>query len=194
VDEGEIALFPLHTVLFPGGLLPLRIFEARYMDMARRCLREDTGFGVCLIREGREVGAPAVPAPVGCYSRITWSDMTQLGVLEIRALGTERFRILGTRAQPDGLLLGRFERLPDAPDAPVPAEYSACVALFERFVAQIGARHFHGPPRTDSCQWLSGRLAELLPLPLEYKQRLLETDEPSARLAGLQRLIAGNPA
>ena len=99
----EIPLFPLNTVLFPGGRLPLRIFEQRYMEMAKSCLRDGAPFGVCLIVEGAEVGAPAVPATVGSLARIASWDMPQLGMLHVSAIGTERFRILRRRTQPDGL-------------------------------------------------------------------------------------------
>ena len=85
-------------MLFPGGVLPLRVFEARYMDMTRDCIRDNKPFGVCLIREGREVGAPAVPEPVGCLARIAEWDMQQLGVMTLRTVGTERFRLLSTRS------------------------------------------------------------------------------------------------
>ena len=83
----EIPIFPLGTVLFPGGLLPLRLFEQRYLEMAKTCLRDAAPFGVCLIREGAEVGAPATPEPVGCLARIAHWDMQQLGLLQIVAQG-----------------------------------------------------------------------------------------------------------
>ena len=104
-------------MLFPGGGLPLRIFEARYMDMAKTCLREGTPFGVCLIREGKEVGAPATPFDVGTLATIESWDMQQLGVLQIVARGGRRFRILDCLAQPDGLLRATAELLPDDADA-----------------------------------------------------------------------------
>ncbi|HEX6690478.1 MAG TPA: LON peptidase substrate-binding domain-containing protein, partial [Burkholderiales bacterium] len=99
----NVPLFPLNTVLFPGGRLPLRIFEQRYMDMAKVCLKDGSPFGVCLIVEGREVGDPAVPAEVGTLARISHWDMPQLGVLEVVALGSQRFRIKSRRVEPSGL-------------------------------------------------------------------------------------------
>jgi uncharacterized protein len=104
-------------VLFPGGSLPLRIFETRYMDMAKACLRDGAPFGVCLIREGREVGAPATPFDVGTLATIESWDMQQLGMLQIVARGGQRFRIHERRAQPDGLLRATVELLPDDADA-----------------------------------------------------------------------------
>src|SRR3954470_11255789 len=88
-----LPLFPLNTVLFPGGRLPLRIFEQRYMDMAKACLKDSSPFCVCLIVDGKEVGEPATPADVGTLARIATWDMPQLGVLQVVAVGSQRFRI-----------------------------------------------------------------------------------------------------
>src|SRR6188768_4210937 len=93
----SVPLFPLQAVLFPGSVLPLRIFEARYMDMAKACIKSGDPFGVCLIREGAEDGAPAVPENVGCLARILDCDMEELGILKVRAEGLERFRLLDSR-------------------------------------------------------------------------------------------------
>src|ERR1051325_11630477 len=101
-----IPIFPLHTVLFPGSMLPLKIFEVRYMDMARACLRDSSPFGVCLIREGEEVGAPAVPEAVGCEARIADCDVEELGILKVRAEGLGRFRIVSTEVNRQGLIVG----------------------------------------------------------------------------------------
>jgi len=95
VDAVEIPIFPLGTVLFPGGVLPLKLFEARYLDMAARCMRSNSPFGVCLISEGGEVGEPAVPHGLGTIARIVDWDMSQPGLLFIKTVGGERFRILG---------------------------------------------------------------------------------------------------
>ena len=92
-DQIQIPLFPLGTVLFPGGPLPLRIFEPRYLDMVSDCLRNDKAFGVCLIKDGREVGEPAQPFDVGTMAKIVDWDRTDDGLLAITALGTSRFRI-----------------------------------------------------------------------------------------------------
>jgi Lon protease-like protein len=104
-------------VLFPGGSLPLRIFETRYMDMAKGCLRDGAPFGVCLIREGREVGTPATPFEIGTLATIESWDMHQLGLLQIVARGGRRFRVLDHRAQPDGLLRATVELLPEEADS-----------------------------------------------------------------------------
>lgn len=175
-------------MLFPAGRLPLRIFEQRYLEMAKACLQGQAPFGVCLIREGAEVGAPAIPNRVGTLARISAWDMPQLGVLQVTARGERRFRILERRVQPDGLIRGNVEILPDEVDASVPAELMPCVKLLERVIEQH-PELLERPHRLDSCSWVSARLAELLPLPLETKQALLELDDGRARLERLNGLV-----
>ena len=175
-------------MLFPGGRLPLRIFEQRYMAMAKDCLRNETAFGVCLIRAGAEVGAPATPADVGTLARITTWDMPQLGVLQVSALGERRFRILERRVQPDGLAVASIELLAEEIDSPLSGEFSHCTRLLERVLDQHPGLA-EQPYRLDSCAWVSARLAELLPLPLDAKQELLELDDARARLEQLSALI-----
>ena len=184
----DVPLFPLNTVLFPGGRLPLRIFEQRYLAMAKACLKDGTPFGVCAIREGAEVGAPAIPAEIGCTARIAEWDMAQLGVLEVIAQGESRFRILARRIEKNGLQLAQVEILPAEQDAPVPSACSACVRLLERVIEQHGAL-LPSPQKLDSAAWVSARLAELLPLPLATKQELLEIDDAAARLERVNSLL-----
>ena len=186
---GPVPIFPLGTVLFPGGLLPLRIFEVRYVEMAKACLKDGTPFGVCLIREGSEVGTPAVPEPVGCLARIVECDVEQLGVLSVKAEGLERFRILSTEVNRDGLVLGRIEDLhpePPAPDAPGLAE---CTALLRKLVSGIGEARFAPPLRFEDASWVSFRLAEILPLRMDAKQKLLELTDATLRLAVLHKFL-----
>ena len=190
----DLPLFPLGTVLFPGGLLPLRLFEQRYLEMAKTCLRESAPFGVCLIREGAEVGAPATPEPVGCLARIAHWDMQQLGLLQIVAQGAERFRILDRRLQPDGLARADVELLPEEADTPVPDSLAACRQLLERVAAEHGERIFAQPYRFDSCAWVGARLAEILPLPLSTKQELLELGDGLRRLETIHRFLGRRPA
>jgi hypothetical protein len=189
---GELPLFPLQTVLFPGGRLPLRIFEQRYLGMAKACLRDGTPFGVCLIREGREVGEPALPEEVGCTARIVEWDMAQLGVLQVVARGEQRFRIRSRRVQPDGLALGAVELLEEARDTPIDAEGNLCARVLRRIVEAAPPGLVESPPRFDSADWVSARLAELLPLSLASKQRLLEMDTARDRLEVLHRLISSS--
>lgn len=184
----DIALFPLKSVLFPGGLLPLRIFEQRYMDMAKSCLREGHAFGVCLIREGAEVGAPAIPVEVGCLARIASWDMPQLGLLHITARGEQRFRILSRTVQRDGLARADIELLPQDTDGKITANCAVCVSLLERMIEEQAAL-FELPHRLDSASWVGSRLTEVLPLPLTAKQELLEMSDAAARLERLTALL-----
>jgi Lon protease-like protein len=180
-------------VLFPRGRLPLRIFEPRYMDMAKGCLRDGTAFGVCLIREGREVGAPAVPEEVGCTARIASWDMVQLGVLQVLARGERRFRILERRAQADGLQLARVELLEEAADTALEAS-DLCARVLRRALEDAGEEVVEPPLLYESAAWVGERLAELLPLSPVSKQRLLELDDASARIEILRRLIRPDAA
>lgn len=184
----DIALFPLQTVLFPGGRLPLRLFEQRYLAMAKECLREDAPFGVCLIREGGEVGAPAVPVEVGCTARIASWDMAQLGVLQVVARGERRFRILERRVQADGLARARIELLGEGSDA-VLEETDVCARILRQAIESGGDALIEPPPRYASAAWVGARLAELLPLSLEARQRLLEMDDAADRIEVLRRLV-----
>lgn len=185
----EIALFPLHTVLFPGGLLPLRVFEPRYMEMATACLREGIPFGVCLIREGREVGTPAVPHAVGCLARIMQWDMQQLGVLSITVRGERRFRVLERRVQRDGLIRSEIEPLADEDDALVPEALAMCARVLKAIIDEGAGAGIEAPFRFESSSWVSARLTEILPLPFAFKQQLLETDDSRRRLEALREAL-----
>lgn len=175
-------------MLFPGGRLPLRIFESRYLEMAKACLKNGSPFGVCLIRDGAEVGAPAIPSEVGTLAKIVTWDMPQLGLLHVTARGEQRFRIRSRSVQADGLARASVEVLGDDADAPLPEEASATVRLLERVIEQH-PELLERPHRLDSCSWVSSRLTELLPLPLEAKQALLELDDARTRLERLNALV-----
>ena len=187
----RIALFPLGTVLFPAGVLPLRIFETRYVDMVRRCMREDSGFGVVLIREGMEAGPVGKVEAVGTWARIV--DFGQLpdGLLSIVARGERRFRIVGGDVQKDGLNLGDVEWLPDAPSRLGEDEYPALRATLARVLADLGEDYPVGQPQLDDAQWVAGNLAQLLPAPAEFRQRVLEVDDVRSRLDMLESVLAG---
>lgn len=185
----DVPLFPLGTVLFPGGLLPLKIFEQRYLEMAKGCLRDGTPFGVCLIREGSEVGTPATHESLGCLARITQWDMQQLGLLQLVGQGGARFRVLERRVRANGLIVADIEILGERADAPLPEKFRACRQLLERIVAEHGERLFARPFLLDSSAWVGARLAEVLPLPAAARQKLLELDDSLQRLEILQRLL-----
>jgi Lon protease-like protein len=186
----EIPLFPLHGVLFPDGLLALRVFEARYMDMTRECMKQKLPFGVCLIREGREVGAPATPEEIGCLARITEWDMQQLGMLHLRTRGEQRFRILNSSANSQGLLSAEVELIPADEDMEIPRQFSACAQLLQMVVVDRADEVFAEPHRFDSATWVGNRLAEILPVPLLAKQKLLELTDSLARLEVIQKFLA----
>jgi hypothetical protein len=189
----DVPLFPLHTVLFPDGLLPLKIFETRYLDMASDCLREKTPFGVCLLKSGGEVALPdepSVPESIGCLAEIDDCDVETFGVLLIRARGTRRFRLLSHRVESSGLLVGMAERLPD--DMPLEgnqhlAKFGACAEVLERIIATIRERDpdslpFAEPFRLEDPSWVSNRLSEVLPIALKARQKLMELTDAGARI------------
>ncbi len=187
----RIPLFPLRTVLFPGGPLRLRIFETRYLDMVSRCLREDTGFGVCLIRNGNETGQPADPHPVGTIARIVDWSQGQDGLLGLVALGGNRFRIVDTDVAENRLLWGDVEILDDSPTGEVPEQPEELRRLLDQVLGLTGLGYEHVDRRERDALWLGCRLAEILPLELSQKQQLLELDDPQQRLRALQPLLPG---
>jgi Lon protease-like protein len=181
----ELPLFPLNTVLFPGGVLPLRIFETRYLDMVSRCMRTDSGFGVVTIHEGRETGGqPTSIHPVGTLARIVDFDQTDDGLLGITCLGVQRLRVVGHRVQPDHLLIGEVQWLPDDPALPPLPSHEPLAQvlrdLLENEELQLYIRFL--APDWDNAAWIGNRLAELLPLPPRIRQALLEMTEPQQRL------------
>ena len=190
----DLPLFPLHTVLFPGGRLQLKLFEQRYLEMAKECLRTNAPFGVCLILEGQEVGEPAVPALVGCTARISTWDMPQLGVLNVRALGERRFRVIERRTERNGLARGEVELLPAEHDSEIPPKLTLGAQLLRRVIEGQPEELVEAPYRYDSCSWVSARLAELLPLPLAMKQELLEMDIGLGRLEALDAVLVRSGA
>lgn len=185
----DIPIFPLSTVLFPGGVLPLRIFEARYMDMVKRCLRTESAFGVCLITDGREVGQPADHENMGCSARIAEWDMEQLGLLNIRTVGQRRFAIESRRVEKDGLIIATVNWVDQETDTPVPDEFTSCVELLRRIVhdlvdkeAEPMRRMVEAPYRFESASWVSNRLCEFLPISGSIKHKLMTLNDPLARM------------
>lgn len=172
----------------------MRVFEARYMDMARQCLREKSMFGVCLIHEGNEVGKPAVPEAVGCRARIVECDMQQMGVLQLLTQGVERFRVLATTTNSQGLVLAEVEAIPEDAPAAIPEQYAACAKLLARVIAEHGKGLFAAPHHADDAAWVGYRLAEILPFPPAERQKLLCMQDSLARLSILNRIIRSNDA
>jgi Lon protease-like protein len=194
VSAVEIPLFPLNSVLFPGGPLPLRIFETRYLDMVRRCMREESGFGVVLIRAGAEAGGAASTYDVGTYARIIDFSQQPDGLLGIRALGERRFRILQWHRARDGLNLADVEWLPPETGEPLTAEFAELGPALAEVLRQYADLYVGIEPRLDDASWVAARLAELLPLPDVHKQHCLELDSGLERLRYLRPMFEITPA
>jgi Lon protease-like protein len=166
----SLPLFPLRTVLFPGGLLPLKVFEQRYIEMTKACLRDERPFGVCLITHGDEVarGDGAFPeiANVGTLARITGFDMPQLGIL-----------------------VASVTPFPDEPRHTLAETYAPLARLLRVIATRLGASNFPADTHYDDASWVGYRLAELLPLPLSIKQSMLEVNDANVRLAALKQFL-----
>ena len=184
-----IFLFPLGTVLFPGGSLPLKIFEQRYLDMTKACIRDNLPFGVCLIREGHEVGVSATPESVGCLATIEQWDMPNPGMFHLLARGGERFRVIETSVASNGLMSAEVAILPDGEPCSPDAE---CVVLVKSVIDRVGAENFPQPVKLDDGAWVAYRLAEMVSLPMTVKQRLLEMDSASGVADEIKKLIKTN--
>ena len=189
VDTLRLPLFPLNTLLFPGGLLPLKIFEQRYLDMAAACMKANTPFGICLIASGGETGSAAQPHPVGTLATIGNWEMEQLGILMISAQGGRRFRIINTMVGPDNLLTGTVELLADTLRTPFPPNRERLLPLLRRVVNDLGNERIPEPHRYDDAEWVGYRITEVLPIQNLAKQKLLELEDPLARLEILEKFL-----
>jgi uncharacterized protein len=177
----EIALFPLNLVLFPKGPLPLRIFETRYLDMVRRCMRGTQDFGVVLIREGSETG-PAETVDVGTLANIVDFHQLSDGLLGLSCVGLSKFRIRSRNRQADGLNVAEVDTLPPEPAVAVPARHARLPKLLRSVLPQLGEVYTGLEMQLDDAAWVGHRLAEILPIPAAEKQACLELDDPIQRL------------
>lgn len=184
----EMPLFPLQTVLFPGGPLPLRIFEPRYIDMISGCMKADIGFGVLLASPGDE-SAPASLHEIGTVAKIVDWDQLADGTLGVVVVGEERFALNGSRRQADGLNIGVVELLEAEPRVPLPARFQDMARLLEGVFEDLGPHYAHITPDFGDAGWVGCRLAELLPVDLEHKQYCLALFDPIARLDYLEPLL-----
>ena len=189
VETLRLPIFPLNTVVFPGGLQPLKIFEQRYLDMAAASLKDNSPFGICLIASGHETGAAAEPQAVGTLATIASWEMEQLGILQIIARGGRRFRIIETRVGAANLLEGTVELLAEQPAVPLPAERRRLLPLLQRIVSDLGPERIAEPHRFDEAEWVGYRITEVLPIQNLAKQKLLELDDPLARLEILETFL-----
>ena len=189
-----LPLFPLKAVLYPGGVLPLRIFETRYIDMLRECMKNDAPFGIVLIKSGQEVGAAAEPEQVGVLAHLIDWDMPELGLMMVRVRGGERFRIHETRVYPDQRLEALTEPIPPDPEVAPSDMHVQCARALKLVIDDMEARlrtsdepddatPFARPLRMDSASWVANRWCEILPIPLQARQKLLELEDPSMRLS-----------
>lgn len=198
--DNWLPLFPLKTVLFPDGILPLKVFEARYIDMVRECMKNNVPFGVVLIKNGQEVGAAAEPEQVGCLAHIVDWDMQTLGVMMLRTQGGERFRILETRILKDQRLEARVEHI----EADIPTKVSElhvqCAKTLKLVMDDVAAKGFAEqgdaflspfaePVHLESASWVSNRWCEILPIPLKARQKLLELDDAQSRLSIIHQYL-----
>jgi uncharacterized protein len=190
-DAGSLLpLFPLQTVLFPGGLLVLKVFEVRYLDLVTRCLRSGSPFGVVCLRQGKEVGrgnGPVLFEDTGVLARIDEVDGEQAGILKVRCLGLERFRLQGRPTQlADGLWQSATRPVePDTRRMPGPAVFETVKALSNAInsLRERGQLPFAEPFRLDDAGWVANRWCELLPIPLSAKQKLMALEDPVVRLS-----------
>jgi Lon protease-like protein len=184
-----LPLFPLQAVLFPGGLLSLKVFEARYLDLVSASLRENKPFGVVALRQGSEVrkaGEPVVLEDIGTAAELIDVDSTQPGILQVRCRGLKRFKVLSREQQPDGLWLAQAEHIDDDDEHIAPGEaYLETVRGLANAIAtlkQQGAEPFLKPFKFESAGWVSNRWCEILPISIAAKQKLMELPDPQVRL------------
>ncbi|WP_373038286.1 LON peptidase substrate-binding domain-containing protein [Xanthomonas campestris] len=187
----SLPLFPLHSVLLPGAAIGLRVFERRYLDLVRDCGRTGSSFGVCLILDGSDVGAPAVPAAYGTEVRIEDFDVGADGVLVLRLRGTRRFRVQRSRVRDNGLVVGEVSWCEPDSDDELRPEHGLLATVLERMLEQVGGEFASaGPGLLDQAAWVGWRLAELLPLSEGQRLSLLQEDDPHRRL---EQLLAWMP-
>ena len=186
----DIPLFPLPTVLFPGGYLPLRIFEQRYIDMVRECSATGKCFGVCLINNSEKENRAATHFRVGTMAEICDFSILDDGLLGIAARGRQMFVIQKTRMRDNGLLMAEVEPLAEPDPVEVPVDYSILSMIAGRFMEQLGSNYpSFQPHHLQDANWLGFRLAELLPLENTEKQTLLQISDPLERLQLLVEVL-----
>jgi uncharacterized protein len=194
MSPAPLPLFPLHTVLFPGGPLSLRIFETRYLDMVRRCLKEQVSFGVVQILEGVEAGAVAAVAGTGTSARLVDFETRADGLLGIMCIGERRFRVLRRWQQPDGLNLAEVDYLPPEAPCALPRELAHLGELLREVLPKLGGAYAQVEAHFGDAGWVGNRWAEILPLTVAEKLALLELADPLARVAQVAAWSARQPA
>jgi hypothetical protein len=188
-EAAELPLFPLHTVLLPGGPLQLQIFEPRYVDMIGRCMRAGTPFGVVRIIEGSEAGAVSDTAATGTSARIIDFHTLSNGLLGLLCLGERVFRLQSRRSQADGLVVGQVSWPAPHATVPVAPQFADLVAALREVLPRLPPTYAHIPRNFADAEWVSYRLLELLPLTPEQRQHSLETHDPVQRLEWLAPMV-----
>lgn len=178
----RLPIVALNTVVFPGGILPLRFFEPRYLDMVKRAIADDEGFGICAIRRGQETGTPAEPFDLGTEVVVTDWSMPEPGILHVRTQARERFIVRTLATAPGGLLVGSVDDLHAECPAPIPETLALAPEILRHIIADVGPERFPAPHALDDAAWVGFRLAEVLPLKLTARQDLLEMNDSVARL------------
>jgi hypothetical protein len=185
----KIPLFPLNAVLFPGGVLPLRIFEPRYLDMISDCMKSECGIGVILIEEGKEAGAAAKVHELGTMSFISYWHKRNDGMLGITLTGDQRFRVLSTEVKPNQLTVAEVELLADFEKHQEEHDSLQFINLLKQIIAQLEPPYTTMTKYYDDMDWVSARLIELLPLQLKAKQNMLAMNNVNERINYLHPLL-----
>lgn len=190
-DGASLSLFPLQTVLLPGASLGLRIFEQRYLDMVRDCGRHGTGFGICLVLQGEETGAPARPAAYGTEAVIEDFGSGDDGLLTLQVRGTRRFCVRRTKVRDNGLIVGDVEWCAGDADDVVQPQHALLSTVLSRILEDVGGEHAAAPKaRFDHAAWVGWRLAEFLPLSDTQRQAMLQEPDAHVRLDQLLALMS----
>lgn len=188
MTKDQVPLFPLHTVLYPGGPLPLRVFEARYLDMISHCLKTETRFGVVLIREGNETGQVTMHS-VGTLAKITDWYQGSDGLLGVTAVGEQRFRLLDSCCRSDSLNIGDIALIDEQESIPLPEEFKRLSKILAGVLGDLGKRYESVGEHYDDAAWVGYRFAEILPIDPVQKQWCLETDDPIERLQLVNKIL-----
>lgn len=196
----SLPLFPLGAVLFPGGVLSLRVFEVRYLDMIGKCQKAGAPFGVVSLTQGSEVRQPGSKeafANVGTLATIAEFETPRPGLMLVRAVGAQRFRITSSDQLKHGLWVADVERVPSDMNVPIPDDLQVTANALEKVMVSLRERAatpeqapVMTPWRLDDCGWVANRWCELLPLPVSLKQRLMELDNPLVRLELVSDVLA----
>ncbi|HEY6454580.1 MAG TPA: LON peptidase substrate-binding domain-containing protein [Steroidobacteraceae bacterium] len=185
----QLPLFPLQTVLLPGGPLQLQVFEPRYLDMVGRCMRTGTPFGVVRILEGSEAGAVGDIAAMGTSARIIDFHTLSNGLLGLLCLGEQVFRLESRQEQPDRLLVGQVRWQPPHPRMPVAPQFANLVTVLREVLPTLPPAYAHIARNFDDAEWVGYRLLELMPLSSQERQHSLETHDPLQRLQWLAPMM-----